>query len=589
MENKYISNWIDSTVELLNPNKIVWLDGTKEQQSELINLAVEEKIMIKLNEDIYDNCYYYTSNVNDVARVEGRTFICTDDERKVGVTNNFLEKNYAYDMLTKLFDKSMEGKTMYVIPFCMGPFESPFSKCGIQVTDSLYVAISMITMTRVGNEALQKIGETSNFVKCMHAVSECSEENRYICHFPDDNTIWSINSEYGGNALLGKKSFALRIASATAKEEGWLAEHMLTLGVEKPDGETFYVSAAFPSACGKTNFAMLVPPEKFADLGYKVWCVSDDITWIRKGEDGKLWGINPENGFFGVVPGTSMSTNPNAMMSIKKDTIFTNVAYDIDNNSVWWEGHDDKAPKNLLDWKGNVWNSSMGTKAAHPNSRFATPLYSCPNISPEVDSPYGVPISAILFGGRREKVVPLVVETKSWNNGVFEGSTLISEKTNAQQDKNSEVSRIDPMAMLPFCGYDIGDYFKHWINVGKELGDKKPRIYKVNWFRKDENGEFIWNGFGDNMHVLKWIIDRCENDIEANECVYGYVPKASYFDIDSIDGMTEEKLNRILNVEVDNWDEELTRIEQFYSKIGETVPVELVKELESLRDRVEKL
>ncbi len=582
--NKFIDGWLHEAKELLQPDKVVFIDGSDKQRAELTKFAEDEGIIHKLNENMYENSYLYRSNPTDVARVEQRTFICTRTKREVGNTNNWLEKDKAYIMLKDIYRGCMKGRTMYVIPFIMGPYASDSSKCGIQITDSVYVVLSMCIMTRVGDKVLERIGGTNDFVRCWHAVDGCDPEKRYICHFPEDNTIMSVNSEYGGNALLGKKSFALRIASYLGKNEGWMAEHMLTLGVQKPDGEIIYVSAAFPSACGKTNFAMIEPPKQYLDKGYKVWCVSDDISWFKTGEDGRLWAINPENGFFGVVPGTSDKTNKNAMASMKRNTIFTNVVHDVDNNDVWWEGKGVEPPENAIDWQGNKWTKGMGTKGAHPNSRFAAPIENCPNISSEVNSANGVPISAMIFGGRRSEAVPLVYEAFDWPHGVFIGSVMASEATAAASDQAK--IRTDPMAMLPFCGYDMGDYFGHWLNMGERLGDKAPKIFNVNWFRKDSEGRFIWPGYSENMRVLMWIIDRCCKVAQAKETPVGYVPIQGGIDTDGLEGISEEDLNYLLTVDREAWKGEVTRIEEYYKFIGETVPEKLTMQLEQMKKRI---
>lgn len=515
--NKNVLNWVEEMVALTKPDQVVWIDGSKEQLDEIRKLSVESGEMIKLNEEKLPNCYLHRTEPNDVARVEHRTFICSRNKEDAGPTNNWEDPQVMYDKLGKMFDGVMKGRTMYVIPYLMGPVGSEFSKVGVELTDSTYVVLNMDIMTRMGKDAFTQLGETSNdFVRGLHSKANIDEENRYICHFPEDNTIWSINSAYGGNVLLGKKCFALRIASFQGKNEGWMAEHMLILGVENPQGEVKYICAAFPSACGKTNLAMLIPPEIYQKAGYKVWCVGDDISWLRQGPDGRLWAINPENGFFGVAPGTNLKSNPNALHTTEEGTIFTNVALNLDTNTVWWEGLDKNPPTHALNWKGEKWDYTDGSKGAHPNSRFTAPAKNCPCISKEFNNPQGVPISAIVFGGRRAKTAPLVYESRDWNHGVFVGSIMASETTAAATGAVGVVRR-DPMAMLPFCGYHMGDYFKHWIEMGSKLGDKAPKIFNVNWFRTDDEGNFIWPGFGDNLRVLSWILDRCENKVEAVE------------------------------------------------------------------------
>ena len=587
--NKHVLNWLDEMVKLTRPEKIVWIDGSEEQLNALRDEALATGEMEKLNEEKLPGCLLHRTKENDVARVEGRTFICTKKSvEDVGPTNNWMQSDEAYAKLGKLFDGVMEGRTMYVIPYCMGPIGSEFSKVGIELTDSIYVVLNMDIMTRMGKGALEHLGDSNDFVRGLHSKADIDENNRYICHFPEDNTIWSINSAYGGNVLLGKKCFALRIASYQGKNEGWMAEHMLILGIENPKGEVKYIAAAFPSACGKTNLAMLIPPEVFKKQGYKVWTVGDDIAWIRKGPDGRLWAINPENGFFGVAPGTNEHSNFNALESTKKNTIFTNVALNLDDNTVWWEGLDKNPPENALEWKGNPWNPSMfvkadkSTYAAHPNSRFTAPAENCPCISDEFNKGEGVPISAIVFGGRRAKCAPLVYQSKDWVNGVFIGSAMASETTAAAAGAVGVVRR-DPMAMLPFCGYHMGDYFKHWLEMGEKLGDKAPKIFNVNWFRTDDEGNFLWPGFGDNMRVLNWIIDRCEGKADANETAIGYVPKPEDIDLTDLD-MDMDTLKSILEVDKDVWTKEAEEIEEHYKKFGDKLPEELRVQLNNLKN-----
>lgn len=468
---------------------------------------------------------------------------------------------------------------MYIIPYSMGVIGSPFAKYGIEITDSIYVVLSMAIMTRIGREVLDALGDSPGFIKGLHAKADLDPENRYITHFPEDNTIMSINSGYGGNVLLGKKCFALRIASVLGRREKWMAEHMLILGVETPQGETKYICAAFPSACGKTNLAMLVPPEIYRNKGYKVWCVGDDIAWLRVGKDGRLWAVNPEYGFFGVAPGTSEKSNPNALAATRKNTIFTNVVLNLDDNTVWWEDMDDNPPKNALNWKGEPWDPSAGEKGAHPNSRFTAPAKNCPCISPEFESPEGVPISAIVFGGRRAKTAPLVYQSRDWTHGVFVGSIMGSETTAAAAGKVGVVRR-DPMAMLPFCGYNMGDYWQHWLDMGNYITNK-PKIFNVNWFRTNDEGEFIWPGFGENMRVLEWILARCEDKVDAVECALGYLPKTEDICLDGT-SVTQEDMAELLNVDKGLWRQELEEIKKFYSKIGDTVPAALAEELQKL-------
>ena len=473
---------------------------------------------------------------------------------------------------------------MYVIPYSMGPVGSKFSKVGIEVTDSIYVVLNMAIMTRVGKAVLDVLGDSDDWVRGLHCKCDIDEEKRYICQFPQDNTIISVNSGYGGNVLLGKKCFALRIASYQGRNEGWMAEHMLILGLENPKGEVKYIAAAFPSACGKTNLAMLIPPKYLRDKGYKVWTVGDDIAWMRIGPDGRLWAVNPENGFFGVAPGTNEKSNPNALASTRQGTIFTNVVHNLDDNTVWWEGLDKNPPKNALNWKGEKWDCTDGSKGAHPNSRFTAPAKNCPCISSEFENGEGVPISAIVFGGRRAKTAPLVYQSRDWNNGVFVGSIMSSETTAAASGAVGTLRR-DPMAMLPFCGYNMGDYFGHWLEMGEKLGDKAPKIFNVNWFRLDDEGNFIWPGFGDNMRVLLWMLDRCEGKVGAKETPIGYVPEIDDLDMEGLD-ISKETLADLLNVDKDIWKDEAAGIEEFYKKFGDRLPAELKKQLDELKARL---
>ena len=585
--NKNVLNWIEEMKALVEPDKVVWIDGSEAQLKELRDQALATGEMEALNPEKLPGCLLHRTAVNDVARVEGRTFICSRKKEDAGPTNNWEDPNVMYDKLRKLFDGAMKGRTMYVIPYCMGPIGSPFSKVGVELTDSIYVVLNMDIMTRMGQQAFAQLGETSNdFVRGLHSKAQMDEENRYIVQFPEDNTIWSVNSGYGGNVLLGKKCFALRIASYQAKNEGWMAEHMLILGLENPQGEIKYICAAFPSACGKTNLAMLIPPEKFKKAGYKVWTVGDDIAWLRIGPDGRLWAINPENGFFGVAPGTNMKSNPNALISTQKNTIFTNVVHNLDDNTVWWEGLDKNPPKNALNWKGEKWDCTDGSKGAHPNSRFTAPAINCPCISSEFNNPNGVPISAIIFGGRRAKTAPLVYQARDWQHGVFVGSTMASETTAAAAGAVGVVRR-DPMAMLPFCGYNMGDYWAHWLEMGKKLGDKAPKIFNVNWFRTDDEGHFIWPGFGDNMRVLNWIVDRCEGKADAVETPIGYEPKPEDIDVEGLD-ITTDTVRDLLSVDKNLWKEEVKGIKEFYAKFGDKLPQALESELVTLESNLNK-
>ncbi|WP_455013698.1 phosphoenolpyruvate carboxykinase (GTP) [Hominenteromicrobium sp.] len=588
--NKTVLSWIDEMKALVNPDQVVWIDGSEEQLEALRKEACETGELIKLNQEKLPGCYYHRTAVNDVARVEDRTLICSRKEEDAGPTNHWKDPQEAYKMLYDIARGSYKGRTMYVIPYSMGPIGSPLAKIGVELTDSIYVVLNMAIMTRVSQKVMDVLGDSNDWVRGLHCKCNVDPENRWICQFPEDNTIISVNSAYGGNVLLGKKCFALRIASYQAKNEGWMAEHMLILGVENPKGEVKYVCAAFPSACGKTNLAMMIPPEGYRAKGYKVWTVGDDIAWMRPGEDGRLYAINPENGFFGVAPGTNMKSNPNALISTKKGTIFTNVARNLDDNTVWWESLDKNPPVNAEEWKGAHVNGpeyiAEGNKLAHPNSRFTAPTANCPCLSSEFENPKGVPVSAIIFGGRRPDTVPLVYQSRSWNNGVFIGSITGSETTAAAAGAVGVVRR-DPMAMLPFCGYNMGDYFKHWIEMGEILGDKAPKIFNVNWFRVDEEGHFIWPGFGDNLRVLEWMLKRCDGEVDAVETAIGYVPKAEDINLEGLDNFSIETLKGILEVDNAKWAKEAEGIEEFYKKFGDKLPAELRAELEGLKARVQ--
>lgn len=575
------NEWINRMIELANPAKVILIDGSETQREMLIKEAVTAGELHELNQEILPGCYLRRSDPSDVARVENRTFICTEEKSEAGPTNNWAYAPEMYDKLHQLFAGSMTGKTMYIIPYMMGPYGSPFSKIGFELTDSRYVVLSMLIMARCGQKVLDELGEEGEFVKGLHSVGTLNPEERYICHFPEDKAIYSFNSEYGGNVLQGKKCFSLRIASVIARDEMWLAEHMLILAIKKPDGQKTYVAAAFPSACGKTNLAMLVPPKKFLDEGYEVTTLGDDIAWLRKAPDGRLYAINPEFGFFGVAPGTSAKSNYNALESTKKGTIFTNVALNTDDNTVWWESLTKIPPENALDWKGNPWTDKENVKGAHPNSRFTAPAENCPCLDEDFNSPTGVPISAIIFGGRRAKLMPLVIESFDWNHGVFLGSSMGSETTAATTGKVG-VTRRDPMAMLPFCGYNISDYFSHWIDMGEFLGDKAPKIYNVNWFRTDDDGSFMWPGFGENFRVLKWILARTEGEASGVECEIGIIPEE--IDFDGLD-ITPEVKAELFEVNRELWEAEIEEIESFYGKL-DYVPEALAKEFEALKKRV---
>ncbi len=590
-KNQALLTWIDEMAAITKPERIVWIDGSDAQLEELRAEACSTGEIEKLDQEKLPGCYLHRTDPLDVARVEDRTFICARTKKEAGPTNNWMDPQEAYKMMYELFDGSMKGKTMYVIPYSMGVVGSPFSKIGIELTDSIYVVLNMHIMTRIGAKVLESLGE-GEFVKGLHSRAQMDASKKYIMHFPEDNTIMSVNSGYGGNVLLGKKCFALRIASYLGKNEGWMAEHMLILGVENPEGEVRYICAAFPSACGKTNLAMLIPPEYYASKGYKVWCVGDDISWLRIGPDGRLYAMNPENGFFGVAPGTNEKSNPNALASTMKDTIFTNVCHTADN-TVWWEGLNKDLPENAIDWKGDPWDpakfnkADKSTCAAHPNSRFTAPAENCPCISKEFNNPNGVPIDAIVFGGRRAKTAPLVYQSFDWNHGVFVGSIMASETTAAAAGAVGVVRR-DPMAMLPFCGYNMGDYFAHWIEMGKKI-PHAPKIFNVNWFRTDDEGNFIWPGFGDNMRVLMWILDRCAGKADAVETAIGYLPKAEDIETEGLKDIDLDTIKGLLSVDKDLWKEDIKGIKEFYFKFDEfdTLPAELKKELADFEARLD--
>lgn len=588
--NRSVLDWVKEKQELVKPDKTEWIDGSKEQIDRLRAEAVATGEFIKLNQELLPDCYLHRTKENDVARVEGRTFICTPTKEEAGPTNNWMDPSECYKMLYDIARDSYKGRTMYVIPYSMGPVGSPLSKIGIEVTDSIYVVLNMSIMTRVGQKVLDQLGGSNDWVRGLHCKCDVDADKRYICQFPQDNTIISVNSAYGGNVLLGKKCFALRIASYQGYKEGWQAEHMLILGLENPKHEIKYICAAFPSACGKTNLAMLIPPKVYLDAGYRVWTVGDDIAWLRKGSDGRIYAINPENGFFGVAPGTNARSNPNALAATKKGTIFTNVAYNKDNNTVWWEGLDKDPPKHGVDWKGNEWDGTTSSeKGAHPNSRFTAPAVNCPCLSSEFEDPQGVPISAFVFGGRRAKLAPLVYQSTDWNNGVFVGSIMASETTAAATGAVGVVRR-DPMAMIPFCGYNMADYWQHWIDVGASLDpDKAPKIFNVNWFRKDDDGNYLWPGYGENLRVLEWIIKRCENRVGAEETAIGYVPKPEDINIEGLEGeVSRESLSSILKVDKSLWAAELPGIKEFFARFGDRLPAGITAELNKLEKNLAK-
>ena len=590
-KNKVVLDWINEMAEMTKPESIVWIDGSEEQLEALRAEACATGEMIKLNQEKLPGCYYHRTAENDVARVEDRTFICTPTKEEAGPVNNWMDPQEMYAKLKKLYTGSMMGRVMYVIPYSMGPVGSPFSKIGIELTDSIYVVLNMAIMTRIGKSVFDALGDDADFVKCLHAKKDVNPDDRYIVQFPQDKTIWSINSAYGGNVLLGKKCFALRIASYLGMQEGWMAEHMLILGLENPQGEVKYICAAFPSACGKTNLAMLIPPEYLKKKGYKVWTVGDDIAWLRIGKDGRLYAINPEAGFFGVAPGTSVKTNFNALESTKKNTIFTNVAINNDDNTVWWEGLDKNPPVNATEWKGAQVNgveyTQEGNKLAHPNSRFTAPAINCPCISSEFENPEGVPISAIVFGGRRAKTAPLVYQARDWEHGVIVGATMASETTAAAAGAVGVVRR-DPMAMKPFVGYNMADYFAHWFEMGAKIDpEKAPKIFHVNWFKQDDEGHFMWPGFGDNMRVLLWILDRCEGKVSANDSEIGYLPNMEDIDVKDLD-ISEDVLKALLAVDKEMWLEDVKDQEEYFAQFGDRLPAEIKKQLEILKANLSK-
>lgn len=581
IKNARVLDWVKECAELTNPKEILWIDGSEEQLEAIRKEACDTGEMIRLNQEKLPGCYYYRTDPKDVARDEKRTVICTTYQKDAGPTNNWVQKDEMYAKMRPLFKNSMEGRTMYAIPYSMGVPGTEFSKIGIELTDSIYVVLSMNIMTHVGDAVIEQLNSGADFVKCLHSKAQIDAENKYIAHFPEDNTIWSINSAYGGNVLLGKKCFALRIGSWLGKEEGWMAEHMLILCVESPSGEKKYISAAFPSACGKTNLAMLIPPEHLQKKGYKVYTIGDDIAWLRIGDDGRLYAVNPENGFFGVAPGTNSKSNNNALMTTKKNTIYTNVCRNLDDNTVWWEGLDQPAPTNGEDWQGRPWNAETATeKGAHPNSRFTAPAQNCPSIAPEFFTGEGVPISAIIFGGRRAKSEPLICQSRDWNHGVFMGSKMSSETT-AAADGAVGVVRYDPMAMLPFCGYHMADYFQHWIDMGKKMTNP-PKVFNVNWFRRDDEGHFMWPGFGDNLRALLWALDRCDGKAGASETPLGFVPTKEDLDLEGLD-LSDEDLADLLTVDKSTWRKELEGIKEWYSKFDH-MPPELTEALARLEE-----
>lgn len=581
-----LEKWVEEQAKLTKPDKIYWCDGSEEEARRLVEIGIKEEkidqhpIFYELNQKNWPNAYLHRSHHTDVARTEHLTYVCYPDKETAGPNNNWMEPRQAKELMAKISDGCMRGKTMYVLPYMMGHPNSPYAKACIQLTDVSYVALSMRIMTRMGKKVIDKIGMRDDFVRGLHSVGDFDPNRRFIMHFPDEHLVWSIGSGYGGNALLGKKCFSLRIASRLGLQEGWLAEHMVVIGIEDPKGNITYVAAAMPSACGKTNLAML----ESALGGYKVWTLGDDIAWLNVGSDGRLWAINPETGLFGVAPGTSLKTNPNMIRTLKKGTfyptLFTNTALDKDTNDPWWEGLDGSVPGNLIDWQGKPWDNAKGTKAAHPNSRFTVSLSQAPALSKEFDNPKGVPISAIILGGKRTHLIPLVLESFNWQHGVFLGARMGSETTAAAIHKVG-ILRRDPMAMLPFCGYNLGDYFRHWLNIGKKL-THPPRIFMVNWFRVDDTGKFIWPGFGDNIRVLKWIIDRANNRLDAKETPVGLLPHIKDLNLEGLD-IAQKNLEKLFEVNLEEWQPELKEVEDFLKRFGKRIPKEIWQEFNKLK------
>lgn len=576
-----VEKWVEEQAQLMKPKKIYWCDGSQEEARRLIEIGMKQEkingqpIFQELNQKKWPNAYFHRSHPTDVARTEQLTFVCHKDKETAGPNNNWMAPEEAKEKMRQLSDGCMKDRTMYVLPYMMGHPDSPYAKACVQVTDVSYVAVSMRIMTRMGKNILDKIGNTNNFVKGIHSVGDFDPNRRFIMHFPEENLVWSVGSGYGGNALLGKKCFSLRLASCLGRQEGWLAEHMVIMGIEDPQGQVTYVAAAFPSACGKTNLAML----QSSLPGYKVWTLGDDIAWLNVGPDGRLWAINPEAGFFGVAPGTSMKTNPYMMATLKANnfypTLFTNTALNKDTNEPWWEGIDDPTPKNCFDWQGNLWDKTKNTKAAHPNSRFTVSITNVPTLSKEYHNPSGVPISAIIFGGKRTQLIPLVCEAKDWQNGVFAAARIGSETTAAAAHQVG-VLRRDPMAMLPFCGYNMADYFGHWLNMGKKL-TKSPKIFTVNWFRTDDDGKYIWPGFGDNIRVLKWIVDRVNNKVRAQETAIGLLPEVKDLELSGLN-IPKEKIAKLFEVNPHQWQPELEDIAKFLDQFGSRLPQEMREE-----------
>jgi phosphoenolpyruvate carboxykinase (GTP) len=583
MSNSSLRAWVHEVAALTRPQHVHWCDGSQAEIDRLCATMVADGSLIPLDPVKHPGSFYARSHVNDVARVEDRTFICCPDKNDAGPTNNWYAPSEMHAVLERILAGCMRGRTMYVLPYLMGPPKSPMARVGIEITDSPYVVANMRIMTRMGQTALEELGDRDNFVKGIHSVVTLNPAERYISHFPAENLVISVNSNYGGNALLGKKCFALRLASVLARDEGWMAEHMLLIGITDPNGRKTYIAAAFPSACGKTNLAMLVPPPEDLEAGWKVETIGDDIAWLKFGPDGRLHGVNPEAGFFGVAPGTSLATNPNAMLSCRANTIFTNVAL-LSDHTVWWEGMDGPPPTQAFDWRGNLWTPQSTTPAAHPNSRFTAPASQCPSISPDWERPEGVPIHAILFGGRRTTTIPLVYQAFHWRHGTFVGASITSEKTAAAEGKVGEL-RHDPMAMLPFCGYHMGDYWRHWIAMGERGGERMPSVFHVNWFRKDANGRWLWPGFRQNMRVLKWMVRRVHGEVDAEKTAIGLVPRADDLGLKEL-GITGNAAEQLLGVDRAAWMAESEERDRFFQRFGDRLPPEIFFENAALRFRL---
>jgi len=590
-KHKELAKWVKECAELCRPDKVVWCDGSEEEKARLEKEAFKTGELIQLNQKKLPGCVFHRTALNDVARTEHLTYICTRNKREAGPTNNWMPPKEGYAKAAEIFKGSMRGRTMYIMPFSMGPVGSPFSKVGVQLTDSAYVVLNMRIMTRMGKAVLDLLEKTNgDFIRCLHGKAELDVNKRLILHFPEDRTIWSVGSGYGGNALLGKKCLSLRIGSYLGRTESWMAEHMLIMGIEEPSGYIAYVAAAFPSACGKTNLAMLLPPEGLKRKGYRIWTVGDDIAWMKIDTDGKLWAVNPEYGLFGVAPGTNSKTNPNIMAAVQKNTIYTNVLLKKDK-TVWWEGDDPPVPAEGINWQGKSWKPGMVDEngepkvAAHPNARFTVPIKNVPSITNRLEHHHGVPISAIIFGGRRAKLAPLVYESFNWQHGVFVGATMASERTAAQFGKQGEVRR-DPMAMLPFCGYNMGDYFKHWLEMGKKMA-QPPKIFNINWFRKDDDGNFLWPGFGENLRVLEWIISRCKGEVAAVETPIGYLPHENDVDMTGL-RIPRDNMNKLLAISKQDWKDEAASVKEFFDTFGKDLPKEMTTELKYLQKRLSK-